>query len=1046
MNQTAHPRLFRSPLVWGTLLPLTVISVCAQTAAPTAKDAAPAAPISPAAPAAKEAEVVELSPFTVSASEDNSWYAQNTLAGSRINSNLKDTPAVLDVLTSEFMQEVGVTDLAEALKFSSNYDENFGDLGGSGSFINASFAGANQGLNFNTRGQGGSLARNFINTGFRPEFYTIDRIDNSSGPNAILFGIGSAGGVANISTKRAKLNKSSTSVNVRGDENGGFQTSLDVNQVVARGKFAVRLNAIADRSQSFREHSDNHLDGVHFTAKFKPTSRTDINLELERDRRTGLIVDPRPLRERVTTWQAAGSQVLTVPTNWDTLTAAQRTTYLTGTATPAGIGALGTGTRLVVTSNGDQSFLSNQANTLQAVGATNSLVTNESLAPFSVNLSGPGGNRETLRSLAALSIDHRLANDLFLNVTLSREYGQTITHQTFLNGVGGADTYLGADPNGVISAASVPLSPNPVTFTTNSAGQLVNPYAGRLYVEGRWAQREQYNSGNNAQSSLAWKLDAGRFGTHNLVANIAYNEGTSRAHEPSLIWRGAPFNTTIGNAANLVYVRNYVTPGDYSTYHVGDWKDVIGRQWNHPTAGVLTAEWVPGTLRYSTERKINGLIAAQSFFFKNRLVTTLGIRRDEQTLDTFDQVIVKTEPYQNTAGYGEINETSPIKRATLAGNTKSLGAVYHITKGAVGVSAYYNTSNSFGASHPLRYGPDGLPSPQPTGDGTDYGLKFNLFEGKVFMDVGYYKTASTNSITQSGFTNTDIATNWNNVFIALNAPANGPQMLNTSDQAALNALKATYSDLRPVWLANADLLDRTSEGYELRLTANPIKGLRIRATYARTDSSNENFYKNSVKARAQLGDYLTALKAKNPSVNVGGLTRGLPNDLTVDEYFANVGSLIDDVIELNTSVFGSSKDRFNVNAAYDLPGTLLKGVSVGSGVSYRSANVVGEYQIFNPAKPTDILENTSILGSSVIEWSANIRYRTRTTIFGRNTQLTAQINATNLFRSSPELLVRRYALITAVPGTPFPDYSTIAPTSSFILAPRTISASVTLDF
>ena len=33
--------------------------------------------------------------------------------------------------------------------------------------------------------------------------YTIERIDNASGPNSVLFGLGSAGGVANVSTKAA---------------------------------------------------------------------------------------------------------------------------------------------------------------------------------------------------------------------------------------------------------------------------------------------------------------------------------------------------------------------------------------------------------------------------------------------------------------------------------------------------------------------------------------------------------------------------------------------------------------------------------------------------------------------------------------------------------------------------------------------------------------------------------------------------------------------------------------------------------------------------
>jgi hypothetical protein len=45
-----------------------------------------------------EEEPIELSPFTVTSGDDQRYRAQNTLAGSRLNSALKDTPGVLDGL------------------------------------------------------------------------------------------------------------------------------------------------------------------------------------------------------------------------------------------------------------------------------------------------------------------------------------------------------------------------------------------------------------------------------------------------------------------------------------------------------------------------------------------------------------------------------------------------------------------------------------------------------------------------------------------------------------------------------------------------------------------------------------------------------------------------------------------------------------------------------------------------------------------------------------------------------------------------------------
>ena len=78
-------------------------TLSAQTAPASASTPAPAvapAKASPttAAAAPVEEKPVELSPFTVTSDDDQGYRAQNTLAGSRLNSALKDTPGVLDEL------------------------------------------------------------------------------------------------------------------------------------------------------------------------------------------------------------------------------------------------------------------------------------------------------------------------------------------------------------------------------------------------------------------------------------------------------------------------------------------------------------------------------------------------------------------------------------------------------------------------------------------------------------------------------------------------------------------------------------------------------------------------------------------------------------------------------------------------------------------------------------------------------------------------------------------------------------------------------------
>jgi len=108
--------------------------------------------------ATTNAPIVELSPFTAVSENDTGYRAQNTLSGSRLNSSLKDTPGVLDVLTKDFLDDIGATTLREALAYSTNFADDLGDFD-SQSVINTIFPGAQLNVNFRSRGLGGTMAR-----------------------------------------------------------------------------------------------------------------------------------------------------------------------------------------------------------------------------------------------------------------------------------------------------------------------------------------------------------------------------------------------------------------------------------------------------------------------------------------------------------------------------------------------------------------------------------------------------------------------------------------------------------------------------------------------------------------------------------------------------------------------------------------------------------------------------------------------------------------------------------------------------------------------
>src|SRR5688572_26568300 len=79
-----------------------VLFLCA-TASLAAAFVHAATPATPATPTPTTGEVIALSPFTVSDTDDKSWQATTTLIGSRTNQELIKVPVNVDVITSEFM-------------------------------------------------------------------------------------------------------------------------------------------------------------------------------------------------------------------------------------------------------------------------------------------------------------------------------------------------------------------------------------------------------------------------------------------------------------------------------------------------------------------------------------------------------------------------------------------------------------------------------------------------------------------------------------------------------------------------------------------------------------------------------------------------------------------------------------------------------------------------------------------------------------------------------------------------------------------------------
>jgi outer membrane receptor for ferric coprogen and ferric-rhodotorulic acid len=153
------------------------------------------------APAAStQEEPITLSVFEVNANKDDGYVATNVLSGTRLNTSLQALPKPVDVITSEFLDDIGALEFADALRYTSGVAAN-----GASGVSPEDVTGANislRGYNTFTTYRNGFRGFGIVDTAF------IDRIEVIKGPSSVFSGTIEPGGTLNIITKRPPVRPS----------------------------------------------------------------------------------------------------------------------------------------------------------------------------------------------------------------------------------------------------------------------------------------------------------------------------------------------------------------------------------------------------------------------------------------------------------------------------------------------------------------------------------------------------------------------------------------------------------------------------------------------------------------------------------------------------------------------------------------------------------------------------------------------------------------------------------------------------------------------
>ena len=939
-----RPTLRLSPslsllLSFFSLLAASAIHAAETTAPPPPKSAslpasAPANAAVPDATAAPTSSPVELSPFEVRAEDDSGYQAANTTSGSRLNSRLKDTPAAVSPFTKEFLSDIGATDLESMLAYATNVEREVEDS--TNGFNNPPGRDSTgNDFRFRVRGVAGSSSVNYAQSAVPVDLYNIERAEMTSGPNSILFGLGAPGGTVALASKFAQLRRTTTAAKSVVGSWDYFRHELDHNHVLIRGKLGLRLLGLYQDAKGWRQWDLNEQRRLTGAFSYQPFTKTVIRGSYQGGNSANNTSLPWNAADSVTSWLAAGRPAVD------------------GTAIPTTT-AFGTGNRYTFV--GQDNAVFNFRSELFSQRAPSTTLVSPTLMGYAYNLTGPGGVRTQSFNEWQLKIEQRFSRTVAAEFAYFHNVNRILTR-----GNVNPNLFLTGDPNPNIPSPTLAVVPN--------------PRARQLYLEDNWS-RDPFKDRNEIyRLSASWEPNFGKwFGRHRLagLAELTKQDRIRRWQNEILVNQDNVAISTATNpeaAANQPWRRRYVTEGDFSTYYAGDPTQTIpsftiGANTYHSHFAARTR-----SNSHTIQEAYSLMLAAQSFWLKDRLVTTLGYRVDPIEFQTYDQArISDPRDPRYTSGRFALNEwdfNGAIAVNTYRPTTFTAGAVLHVLPR---LSVFYNESKNSGTPRLDRTVlPTGKTPPPTEGLGHDVGLMIDVLgDDRLFFRFGAFETRQTK----------DAAIIPDGLSVNTSTSLGGTAMVNIYNVllAAGRITQAQFdSELK---FYNAATIDAVTKGWEAEFIANPTKTLTLRLGVSYSERKRENFFE-------EVYGYFAEWEPKWRAAAAGDATLLA----AVNQQLANAHENIDAMAALQNSGFGTRPYKANLTARYRFTEGRLKGAFVGGAGRYQSRNLTRISQ----------LNGREIWGTPTVFADTFAGYRF--TVPGRKIPMNVQLNIRNMFNS-----------------------------------------------
>lgn len=974
-------------------------------------------------------DLFELTPFEVNAQDDLGYVATNTLAGSRLNTALKDTPASISVMTKEFLSDIGAADVNDAVKYGLSSGN---DIGGGGANVGASTGNGLVGneFNFQIRGfRNATATRDYFPTLLASDMFNVERMEVSRGPNSLIFGVGGPGGIINTSVKVANANQASTDFGLRIGSWGEQRGTIDVNRPIVEGKLGVRFNGLYQEADGWKDFMANDQERGALAFVFRPGENTKIRLNTEFGSMLQNRVRPWAAVDQAYSWEGQGSFYIpfgTPESPWVEGDSNYAQTRIASGGSPANgltrdvpagqtferrTAHLGNpyvmlmdgpleGKMLYVgnRNEGKRYYRTTFGNNLPGYN-TAVFLDDESKYPRTANLVGSGAKHFSDYSNYNFTIDHRFGQNFNVNLTAAT----TTIDREDRNVMGFGSIGYKLDVTSTLPTFNTDGSYNATVGGPDTTGQgtgalnfdqvITNPYAGSIIASSSPSYSLTEQTQDDIRLGASYHLDLDSIGDHMLLG-FAQSSKTGRNRQnfaETNISPNRPNTNTWFNSSNYAGRDAHVDvfASDLRMRGFPDpWENELPSGIYYGVDPASGYEFQPGWIRNNwnaSETTIDSYaFALQSRFLNNSLVTTAGVRRDE--VEIINQSRVRDSLGEAT-GLAE-----PGLPQTEKGDTYSIGAVYHFPR-IEWLSLFANKSTNFQPQGGAQYVEDEILRPNLEigalkGTGYDYGIKLRLLDDKAFVTLSAFDVSQANASTgfDGNFTSYVNAI-WTTI---LN---NGP-ITDMTDAEDPNGHRFGGRETR----------DQTAKGWELEFTANPTDSWRITLNVSKTDN-----------AIAGLGNNLAAYFEKHSAE--WNAARGLSYDTGRSPGFLGnntVGDLVDgldNLLALTRADEGLTETNirpYNANlfTAYSFREGGLKGFTFGGGVNYRGEQILG----VNPATIDNPVAQV-FKGNDYFLTNAMFGYQ-----FAMNDSVDVrlQLNVDNLLQNDDkQVLASRYNVVTS---------------------------------